>query len=122
VRIGRGLADRLRFLRTFGRGDRDPQPARARLAARAVHLFNSAFTYRVRADVPGTLVARVLAANVPQEMQRDVLFLATLARLPTEEEGRAALAILKDPLRSPSAALEDLHFALLNKLDFLYVN
>ncbi len=111
------------FLRTFGRGDRD-------LAARtgqgsllqAVHLFNNPLlTYRVRSDVPGTLVARVIAANVPKEMQRDVLFLATLSRLPTEEEGRAALAILKDPLRSPSAALEDLHFALLNKLDFLYV-
>jgi len=110
------------FLNAFGRGDRDLGPRSGDGSAlQAIHLLNNPLvTFRVRSSIEASLVSRVFSADLTADERVDVLFLATLTRFPSDDERREALRILRDPGTRPEAALEDLQFALLNKLDFVF--
>jgi hypothetical protein len=109
------------FLDAFGRGDRDLTPRRGEGSLlQALHLLNDPLvTFRVRSDVTGSLVWRLLA-GVPFEQRVDALYLATLSRFPSPEERLEGLRVLLDPGRGEASALEDLQHALLNQLEFVF--
>ncbi|HUP47903.1 MAG TPA: DUF1549 domain-containing protein [Thermoanaerobaculia bacterium] len=107
------------FLNAFGRGDRDTTPRSSEGSiVQALGLLNDAFvTTRVRAANNST-VQRVLAATQDAGTIADELYLATLSRRPSAEERAAAVAHLAGG--DLTQKTEDLQYALLNRLEFLY--
>ncbi|HEU4522890.1 MAG TPA: DUF1549 domain-containing protein, partial [Thermoanaerobaculia bacterium] len=107
------------FLNAFGRGDRDSTPrSREGSIVQALNMLNDPFiSTRVRASGNST-VQRVLAATRDPGLIAEELDLATLSRHPSAEERAEAVAWLSggDLTRNT----EDLQFALLNRLEFLY--
>lgn len=109
------------FLDSFLRGNRDDQRRRGEgSVAQALNLMNNSFVV-TRARVSGStqsgsLAARVLGYADPQLV--DALFLTILSRYPTEQEKRVALAALSSGDRR--ARVEDLQWALYNKVDFIF--
>ncbi len=109
------------FLDSFLRGNRDGQPRRSDgSVTQALQLMNNSFVVS-RARVSGSaqsgsLAARVLGYGDPQLV--DALFLSVLSRYPTEEEKRVALEALASGDRR--ARVEDLQWALYNKVDFIF--
>lgn len=109
------------FLDSFLRGNRDDQRRRSEgSVAQALNLMNNSFVV-TRARVSGSaqsgsLAARVLGYADPQLV--DALFLTILSRYPTEQEKRVALAALSSGDRR--ARVEDLQWALYNKVDFIF--
>ena len=80
-------------------------------------LMNSPFvTKRVLAE-GGSLVEQLVKSAKPSGEIVDELYLATLSRHPLPEEKQLAVAWL-DKDRKQGA--EDLHWSLLNKLDFVF--
>ena len=109
-----------RFLDTFGRGNRD-DVIRSNDSAvnQALMLLNDPnITQRVIRTRPGTTVERVLASTRDPGSIVDQLYLATLSRKPTAVERSTAIAHLQSGDLGPRT--EDLHFALLNTLEFLF--
>jgi hypothetical protein len=114
--IGNGEAKS--FLRTFGQANReqfDRQPGGSIL--QAMMLMNSPFvTRRVLAE-NGSLVEQLLKSAKTSAEIVDALYLATLSRYPLPQEKQLAAEWLEKDRRQGA---EDLHWSLLNKLDFVF--
>ncbi|HVS31118.1 MAG TPA: DUF1549 domain-containing protein [Thermoanaerobaculia bacterium] len=107
------------LLDAFGRGDRD-STARSRDGSivQALVMLNDPFvTTRIRAT-SGTNVDRILrTSQVPATIVEE-LYIATLSRRPSTAERVAAVAYLQSG--DLARRTEDLQYALLNRLQFLY--
>jgi hypothetical protein len=80
-------------------------------------LMNSPFVNRrVRAE-EGSRVDHLVRSSLTNAEIVDALYLATLSRPPVPEEKAVALAWLNADRREGA---EDLHWSLLNKLDFVF--
>ncbi|MFN0107375.1 MAG: DUF1549 domain-containing protein [Blastocatellia bacterium] len=114
--IGNGEAKG--FLRTFGQANReqfDRQPGGSVL--QAMSLMNNPFvTRRVQAANNSRVEQLVKSAKSNADII-DELYVATLSRQPLPQEKKLALTWL-DQDRKQGA--EDLHWSLLNKLDFVF--
>jgi hypothetical protein len=107
------------FLNAFGRGDRDTTDrSREGSIVQALGMLNDPFVVtRVRSS-NNSLVQRTLAATRDPGTIADELYIATLSRRPTATERAAAIAQLSSGDLTRNA--EDLQYALLNRLEFLY--
>jgi hypothetical protein len=109
-----------RFLNDFLRGNRDTNQRSADVSAvQALKLMNDpTVVTRVRNATNGSLVQRTLkATHEPEEIVR-TLYLATLSRRPTAKEIEGGAAYLRSG--KLAAKTEDLQWALLNRLEFLF--
>jgi hypothetical protein len=106
------------LLRTFGQANReqfDRQPGGSIL--QAMTLMNSPFvTRRVMAAQGSRVEQLVKSAKTSAEIVEE-LYLATLSRRPLAEEKRLAVSWVEQDRRQGA---EDLHWSLLNKLDFVF--
>ena len=106
------------FLRTFGQANReqfDRQPGGSIL--QAMMLMNSPFvTKRVMAS-NNSLVDQLVRSTKSSAEIVDDLYLATLSRRPLPQEKQLALSWIEKDRRQGA---EDLHWSLLNKLDFVF--
>lgn len=106
------------FLHTFGQSNReqfDRQSVGSIL--QAMLLMNDDFvTSRVKAE-NGSFVAQLLKSGKSDSEIIDQLYLGTLARFPLPQEKELSLALLS-PNQVQGA--EDLHWSLINKLDFIF--
>jgi hypothetical protein len=107
------------FLNAFGRGDRDDQKRTSESSiAQALLLLNDrTITERVKARNNST-VQKVTTATSDKAAIADALYLATLSRYPTAAERLAAVEYLGEGNLVERA--EDLQYALLNRVDFLF--
>ena len=114
--IGNGEAKG--FLRTFGQANReqfDRQPGGSIL--QAMMLMNSPFvTKRVLAENNSLTDQLVKSAKTSTEIVEE-LYLATLSRHPLPQETRFAVSWIE---KDRKQGTEDLHWSLLNKLDFVF--
>jgi hypothetical protein len=108
------------LLNNFGRGNRDDDPrANDSSIVQALSLLNDPnLVSRVRASNAASTVAKTLNATKDPAQITDALYLATLSRFPTAAERAAAITYLKSG--DLTKKTEDLQFALLNKLEFLF--
>ncbi len=108
------------FLTAFGRGDRDTTPrTKDGSIVEALELLNdSIVTTRVKSNNSNTTVAKILGATKDPGTIAEELYIATLSRRPAAAERQAAITYLNSgPLASKA---EDLQYALLNRLEFLF--
>jgi hypothetical protein len=108
------------FLDSFGRGDRD-DTARSSDSSitQALSLLNSTIvTTRVKRATANSTVSKVLASTTDPGTIVDQIYLATLSRYPTQTE--RALAINYVSSGNAAQHAEDLQFALINQLEFLF--
>jgi hypothetical protein len=108
------------FLNQFGRGNRD-DVARTNDGAisQALAMMNDPIvTTRVRRNNNST-VSKALASTSDPGTIVDQLYLATLSRRPTAAERQSAITYLLAGTLAERA--EDLQFALINSLEFLFV-
>ena len=75
-------------------------------------------TDRIKATVPTSTVATTLQATKDPGSIADALYVTTLGRYPNFDERAAAIAYLRSG--DLTRKTEDLQFALLNKLEFLF--
>jgi hypothetical protein len=108
------------FLNEFGRGDRDDTPrTNDSSISQALSLLNNTIvTTRVKKATANSTVSKVLASTSDPSAIVDQLYLATLSRYPTAAEKSAALAYINQG--TLSTRTEDLQYALLNQLEFLF--
>jgi Protein of unknown function (DUF1553)/Protein of unknown function (DUF1549) len=114
------------FLANFGRGDwwRSPRDEGSSVV-QVLYFMNDAtvnartFGARLGGGNAETRVARLAASDLSEDLCIDELFLATVGREPTTEE-YAASKRLSGQTREDWLA--DLQWALLNKVEFLFVN
>jgi hypothetical protein len=106
------------FLRTFGQANReqfDRQPGGSIL--QAMMLMNSPFvTKRVLAEGNSLADQLVKSAKTSREIV-EALYLATLSRRPLPQETQLAVSWIE---KDRKQGTEDLHWSLLNKLDFVF--
>jgi hypothetical protein len=108
------------FLNFFERGNRDDEPRNSDSSiVQALALLDDHFvTDRIDATNPASLVARLIDQSTDPATIAEGLYLNTLSRYPTADEKAQAAAYLK---RGELARkTEDLQFALINKLEFLF--
>jgi hypothetical protein len=108
------------FLDEFGRGDRD-DVARTNDTSitQALSLMNNTVvTTRVRRATTNSMVSKILASTTDPASVADQLYLATLSRRPSATEKQQAVDYLKSGTLATKT--EDLQFALLNSLEFLF--
>ncbi|MGV3721246.1 MAG: DUF1549 domain-containing protein, partial [Actinomycetota bacterium] len=106
------------FLRTFGQSNReqsDRQPGGSIL--QAMMLMNSPFVNRRVQAESGSRVAQLVHSDLSNARIVEQLYLATLSRPPLPAEKQIALGWLEEDRRQGA---EDLHWTLLNKLDFIF--
>jgi hypothetical protein len=105
------------FLEAFGLANREQFDRQSGgSVAQAMMLMNSSFvTRRVRAE-GGSLVEQLLTSSKTNAEIVEALYLATLSRPPTAEERQIAIGWLASDRKSA----EDLQWALLNKVDFIF--
>ena len=112
------------FLNTFLRGDRDGDARSNEFSiAQALDMMNdSTVTNRIRATASGSAVQKLVAAGASPSAIVSSLYVSTLSRPPSAAELAAAVALFASPANGETRAqvAEDLQFALLNKLDFLF--
>jgi hypothetical protein len=108
------------FLNGFGRGNRDDQARSSDSSiVQALSLMNDRIvTDRIKATAANSTVATTLAASKDPGTIADSLYVATLARYPNASERAAAIAYLRSG--DLTRKTEDLQFALMNKLEFLF--
>jgi len=108
------------FMTNFGRGNRDDQPrTNDSSIVQALSLMNDRIvTDRIKASVPTSTVAMALQASHDPRTIADTLYVTTLGRYPSYQERAAAIAYLSSG--DLARKTEDLQFALLNKLEFLF--
>jgi hypothetical protein len=108
------------FLNQFGRGNRDDvSRTNDGAIAQALAMMNDPIvTTRVRRANNST-VLKVLASTSDPGTIVDQLYLATLSRRPTSSERQIAIDYLRAGTLAERA--EDLQFALINSLEFLFV-
>jgi uncharacterized protein DUF1553/uncharacterized protein DUF1549 len=109
-----------KFLNNFERGNRDDQPRSADSSiVQALALLNDRIvTDRIDATNPASLVARLIQESNDPAAIAEGLYLNTLSRYPTADEKAEAVAYLKSG--ELAKKMEDLQFALINKLEFLF--
>ena len=109
------------FLNNFGRGNRDDdERTNDGSIIQALALLNDPIvTTRVSAGTNGSLAKKLTAAAAQSpEGIAELLYLSTLSRYPTAEEKADAVGWLNSgPLTRKT---EDLHFALINSVEFLF--
>src|SRR5207253_5704525 len=105
-------------LNDFGRGNRDDEPRSSDGAiVEALAMLNDPILVtRTRSTTAGSTVSKLKTSD-PATIA-ETLYLSTLARYPTATEKQAAIDFIKsgDAVKKT----EDLQFALLNKLEFLF--
>jgi hypothetical protein len=108
------------FLNTFGRGNRDGSMRDSSGSIlQALNMMNHSFvTGRIHNNNNGSNVQYILRATTNQTTIVDHLFVSTLSRPATAEERAAGLAMMRQ-LGNQRAA-EDIQWALLNKLEFIF--
>jgi hypothetical protein len=110
-----------RFLDEFGRGNRDDQ-ARSNDSsiAQALSLMNdgTVVVNRTHKATANSTVAKTLASTNDPNVITDQLYLYTLSRYPTAAEKTQAVAYLKSGTLQNKT--EDLHWVLLNSVEFLF--
>jgi hypothetical protein len=108
------------FLARFGRGNRDDvSRSNDGAISQALAMMNDpVVTTRVR-RADGSTVQKILGSTSDPGAIADALYLATLSRRPTADERANAIAYLRTGSLTERA--EDLQFALLNTLEFLFV-
>jgi hypothetical protein len=110
------------FMNTFLRGNRDTQArSQAGSILQQLTLMNDAFVTnrtKVAASPVLTAVSKITDNNAAVEQ----MFLTFLSRYPSDEERTAAVNALKAGTTATlrNNAIEDLAWALINKLDFLF--
>jgi hypothetical protein len=118
ARSGMGI-----FLNSFGRGNRDDVVrSEDSSITQALSMMNdTTVTSRIKATANSgnSTVGKALKATpTDQTAIVDALYMATLCRHPTGAESSSAVAYLKSGTLSQKT--EDLQFALLNQLEFLF--
>jgi len=106
------------FLRTFGQANReqfDRQPGGSIL--QAMTLMNNPFVTRRVTAANGSLVEQLVKSAKNSAEIVDELYLATLSRYPAPQEKQLAVSWIDKDRRQGA---EDLHWSLLNKLDFVF--
>jgi hypothetical protein len=106
------------FLRTFGQANReqfDRQPGGSVL--QAMMLMNHPFVTRRVQAANGSLVEQLVKSAKSNAEIVDELYLASLSRAPLPQEKQLALSWLEQDRKQGA---EDLHWSLLNKLDFVF--
>lgn len=108
------------FLNNFERGNRDDEPRSSDSSVvQALALLNdSVVTDRIASTNSASLVARLIQQSTDPATIAEGLYLNTLSRYPTADEKAQAVAYLKSG-ELPKKT-EDLQFALINKLEFLF--
>jgi uncharacterized protein DUF1553/uncharacterized protein DUF1549 len=108
------------FLDRFGRGNRDNLARSSNPSiGQALSLLNShIITDRVKASVSGSTVQKIIAATSDRGAMADQMYLVTLSRYPTTAERATAISALSGD--DVVERLEDLQFALINSLEFLF--
>jgi hypothetical protein len=108
------------FLNGFGRGNRDDQPRSSDSSiVQALSMMNDRIvTDRVKGTLAGSTIANALMASKDPGTIADTLYVATLGRYPSLSERNAAITYLKSGDLTRKS--EDLQFALINKLEFLF--
>ena len=110
------------FLNSFLRGNRDNLPrSQASSILQQLNLMNDNFVYsRARVASSPTLLA--ISKITDNSAAVDQLFLTFLSRVPTDYERAHALVPLQAAANAAArnTAIEDLAWALINKLDFLF--
>jgi hypothetical protein len=111
-----GDRDAKTFVQAFGAANREQfERNAAGSVMQALTMMNSPFvSRRVRAE-GGSLVEQLVKSTRTSAEIVDELYLATLSRHPLPEERRLAVRWLDED----RSGAEDLHWALLNKLDFI---
>jgi len=109
-----------RFLNSFGRGNRDDAPRTSESSImQTLGIMNDPLvTTRVRRDSANSTVGRIVAATSDPGAIVDELYLTTLNRRPTAAERQTAIDELSAGPIGERA--EDLQYALLNTLEFLF--
>ena len=110
-----------RFLDNFGRGNRDDEPRETDTSiVQALSMMNDSTLVipRIHRTTAGSTVAKALAASTDPAAITETLYLATLSRDPTDEEKAKAVAYLTSG--NLGQKTEDLQWALLNSLEFLF--
>lgn len=109
-----------RFLDEFGRGNRDDvMRSNDSSIAQALSLMNDTIvTSRVKRATANSTVSKVLASTTDPGSIADQLYLATLSRKPSATERQTAVAYLQSGTLAQKT--EDLQFALINSLEFLF--
>lgn len=105
------------FLQAFGQSNREQFDRQSGGSiVQAMTLMNSAFvTRRVRPE-GGSLVEQLVKSSKSSGEIVDALYLATLSRYPMPEERQIAMSWIEKDRESAA----DLHWSLLNKLDFIF--
>jgi hypothetical protein len=108
------------FLDEFGRGDRDTTPrSNDSSISQALSLLNNTIvTTRVKRTTANSTVSKVLASTTDPGSIADQIYLATLSRYPTGTERALAVNYLASGNLAQHA--EDLQYALMNQLEFLF--
>ncbi len=109
-----------RLLDEFGRGDRDTtMRTNDTSISQALSLMNDTIvTTRVKRTTANSTVSKVLASTTDPGTIADQLYLATLSRKPSAAERQTAITYLQSG--NVQQKTEDLQFALLNSLEFLF--
>ena len=106
------------FLRTFGQANReqfDRQPGGSIL--QAMMLMNSPFVNKRVLAENGSLVDQLVKSTKTSAEIVDELYLNTLSRYPLPQEKQIGISWLE---KDRQQGAEDLHWSLLNKLDFIF--
>ncbi|HEV7920016.1 MAG TPA: DUF1549 domain-containing protein, partial [Thermoanaerobaculia bacterium] len=108
------------FLNNFGRGNRDDdeRTGDGSIIQQLALMNDPIVTTRVSASTAGSLVKKLTTAPESPETIAESLYLATLSRYPTAEEKADAVAWLGGGALARKT--EDLQFALLNSIEFLF--
>jgi hypothetical protein len=107
------------FLNNFGRGNRDDEMRTSDGSiVEALTLLNDPIVVnRTRSTTTGSTTQKLKGVTDPASIA-DTLYLTTLSRYPSAAERQAAITYLKSG--DLVMKTEDLQFALLNKLEFLF--
>src|SRR2546428_200957 len=110
-----------KLLDTFLRGNRDDRPRSGEGSiSQALTLLNDPYvTARVKSSAANSTVATLFAnKSLTTTQMVNQLYLTTLSRLPTTDELNRSVAYVGNPVSA--SKLEDLQFALINKVDFIF--
>ena len=122
---GAGSGSVRTFLNTFMRGDRDTEPRSSAFSiSQALSLMNDSVVVipRTRNGTAGSAVNKLIASNATPPVLVQTLYLNTLSRNPSDEELAKGIALFSNLQggQTKTTVAEDLQFALLNKIDFIF--
>jgi hypothetical protein len=106
------------FLRTFGQSNREQSDRKSEGSIlQAVDLMNGEFVSRRVQATGGSRVEQLVKSDKDNAAIVEELYLTTLSRPPLADEKSIALGWLEEDRQQGT---EDLHWVLLNKLDFVF--